>query len=549
MWPHSSIAEGNRGSIVALEGLLREVLSNIRPLDEDRVKRLNIITNFRSIVQGVEHLKGASVTPFGSFLSDLYTRWGDLDISIELPAFSQGSSTLGKNKKKKILSDIRQALQRGGAARYVQFIPNARVPLLMFKDPYSQISCDISINNGLGMLKSKFLYWISQIDTRFRELVFLIKYWAKAQNINDPKLGTLNSFSLSLLIIFHLQRQSPPILPPFKDIYNGDIARELAGGRNTHARQIEDQCKLNVEKFKRQGLGRDNKSTISELFVSFFAQYTKVATSWSQGLTVNTFTGEWGNAYSNDCRIKKNYPMTVEDPFDHVENCARSVTQTTLIRICDAFLRTEESLHMLPMPFDMHSLRQSLFGSFQETPKPIVAPTLVNSVNTSAKLDANNPTKGRSIQVRETLYDNRSVEPKPSVAPSRVISANVPSRVISAHTYGKPGQSNKNKGRFLQQRGNTPSNIPTKIESPDSLAARFSRSVSLSGSMPFQPAVASTSHAVSMGQSYIPQLQHTYANQHYWQQQHTSEWRQPISTAVDSRLYRPQQTSWMPKNG
>lgn len=548
MWSHSSIAEGNRGSIVALEGLLREVLSNIHPSLEDHVKRLNIITRFRSIVQGVEHLKGASVTPFGSFLSDLYTRWGDLDISIELPADSQGPSTLGKNKKKKILSDVRQALLRGGAARYVQFIPNARVPLLIFEDPYYQISCDISINNGLGILKSKFLYWISQIDTRFRELVFLIKYWAKAQNINDPKLGTLNSFSLSLLIIFHLQRQSPPILPPFKDIYNGDIARDLAGGRNTHAR-IEEQCKLNVEKFKRQGLGRDNKSTISELFVSFFAQYTKVETLWSQGWTVCTFTGEWGSAFSNDCRIKKNYPMTIKDPFIHVENCARSVTETTLKRICDAFQKTEQSLQRLPRPYDMHSLRQSLFGSSQARPRPIVIPTRINSVNTSAKLDTDNPNKGRSIQVRETLYDNRSVVPKPSVVSSRVISANVPSRVISANTSGKPGQSNKNKGIVLQQRGNTPSNIPTKIESPNSLAADFSRSVSLSGSMPFQPGVASTSHTVSMGQSHTPQLQNTHDNQHYRQQQHTSEWRQPISAAVDSRHYRPQRTSWKPKNG
>lgn len=549
MWSHSSVAEGNRGSMVALEGLLREVLSNISPLEEDRVKRLNIITRFKSIVQGLENLKGVSVTPFGSFLSDLYTRWGDLDISIDLPAASQSSSTLGKNKKRKILSDLKQALLRGGAARYVQFIPNARVPLLIFEDPYSQISCDISINNGLGMLKSKFLYWISQIDTRFRELVFLIKYWAKAHNINDPKSGTLNSFSLSLLIIFHLQMQSPPILPPFKDIYNGDVARELAGGRNKDERQIEVECKSNVEKFKRQGFGRDNKSTISELFVSFFAQYTKVAAFWSQGSTVCTFTGKWGNAFSNGSRMKKTYAMTIEDPFDHVENCARSVTESTLRKICDAFLETEQSLHRLPVPLEMHSLRQSLFGSSQGGPKPRVIPTRVNSVNSSRKLDADNPNKRGSLQGRETTFSNRSVEPKPNAVTSRVISANVPSQVISAYVPSqvisanasrKSAGSNRHKGVFLQQLGNTSSNIPTKSEPPNSLAATFSRSCSLSESMPYQPEVASTSHA---------QFQYSNASKHYRQQQQTSEWRQPILTAMDSRYCRPQQTLWKPKNG
>jgi hypothetical protein len=36
-------------------------------------------------------------------------------------------------------------------------------------------------------------------------LAVQIKCWAKAQCINDPKLGTLNSYALSLLVVFHLQ--------------------------------------------------------------------------------------------------------------------------------------------------------------------------------------------------------------------------------------------------------------------------------------------------------------------------------------------------------
>lgn len=32
-----------------------------------------------------------------------------------------------------------------------------------------------------------------------------VKEWAKAHNINDSKTGTLNSYSLSLLVVFHFQ--------------------------------------------------------------------------------------------------------------------------------------------------------------------------------------------------------------------------------------------------------------------------------------------------------------------------------------------------------
>lgn len=39
------------------------------------------------------------------------------------------------------------------------------------------------------------------------------KEWAKAQNINDPKSGTLNSFSLCLLVIFHFQVLFPLVQP------------------------------------------------------------------------------------------------------------------------------------------------------------------------------------------------------------------------------------------------------------------------------------------------------------------------------------------------
>ncbi|RVX13892.1 Protein HESO1 [Vitis vinifera] len=54
-------------------------------------------------------------------------------------------------------------------------------------------------------MKSKFLFWISGIDGRFRDLVLLVKEWARAHDINNSKTGTLNSYSLSLLVVFHLQ--------------------------------------------------------------------------------------------------------------------------------------------------------------------------------------------------------------------------------------------------------------------------------------------------------------------------------------------------------
>ena len=63
----------------------------------------------------------------------------------------------------------------------MQFIPNARVPIIKFESYQQNISCDVSINNLKGQMKSKFLHWISGIDGRFRDLVLLVySHWTES---------------------------------------------------------------------------------------------------------------------------------------------------------------------------------------------------------------------------------------------------------------------------------------------------------------------------------------------------------------------------------
>ncbi|KAI3937947.1 hypothetical protein MKX01_027874 [Papaver californicum] len=159
----------------------------------------------------------------------------------------------------------------GCVFRIVDFTPEARVPILAVANNRNNIHCDISINNWKGLINSKFLSWITQIDGRFRDMVLLINEWAKLRDINSPKDGTLNSYSLSLLVIFHFQTCEPAIFPPLKDIYAGNIMKDFRGGRLTvtEERNIHETCNANIERFKRN-LTNVNKSSLSELFVSFF---------------------------------------------------------------------------------------------------------------------------------------------------------------------------------------------------------------------------------------------------------------------------------------
>ncbi|KAK6933128.1 hypothetical protein RJ641_036022 [Dillenia turbinata] len=326
-----------------LESTLVEILQVIQPLRSDWNLRLRILHELRSVAESVDSLRGATVEPFGSFLSNLFTRWGDMDISIEVP---NGTfiAFLGKKRKLSLLADLQAALRRAGGIRRLQLIAHARVPILKFESNYHNISCDISINNLQGQMKSKYLYWISDIDGRFRSMVLLVKEWAKAIDINDSKTGTLSSFSLCLLVIFHLQTCVPAILPPLKEIYPGNMVEDLTGERAVAERQIYDVCAANITKFK-SGSRKVNQASLSQLFISFLEKFSDIDVKAStQGIC--PFTGQWEDLQGNMRWLPKTYALFIEDPLEQPENSARAVSTRQLSRISKAFEATHKRLTM-----------------------------------------------------------------------------------------------------------------------------------------------------------------------------------------------------------
>jgi DNA polymerase sigma len=59
-------------------------------------------------------LLGATVKPFGSFVSNLYSKWGDLDISITLDQHFNSSAS--RTKKQNVLREIMKTLRKKGTS-------------------------------------------------------------------------------------------------------------------------------------------------------------------------------------------------------------------------------------------------------------------------------------------------------------------------------------------------------------------------------------------------------------------------------------------------
>ncbi|XP_057500742.1 uncharacterized protein LOC130784769 isoform X2 [Actinidia eriantha] len=199
----------NPEHIPALEEILHDVYVICRPKPIHYHNRKDLVRIFNEIAKEIYGYSDDTpvVEEFGSFLMDIFSAKSDLDLSVN---FSDKEVDFPREKKIKSLRKFGKklyALQRRGHVCSVQQILTAKVPILKVVDRGSGIECDISVENRDGILKSQIVHMISSIDERFQMLSFLMKTWAKAHDINSSKERTLNSLSIILLVVFHLQDQ------------------------------------------------------------------------------------------------------------------------------------------------------------------------------------------------------------------------------------------------------------------------------------------------------------------------------------------------------
>jgi len=194
----------------------------------------------------------------------------------------------------------------------------AKVPILKFYDFVGRLEVDLSVNNPTSARNTHLLYCYSQLDYRVRPLVLSIKRWAKNNQINEARLQTLSSYSLSLMVIHYLQAGvTPPVLPCLQKTQPGVF------------NCVSDIFNL---PYTAQPLPSNNTDPLGKLFVGFFKYYT----------TPNRFNThrdvasvrEGGKLRREDCehysREMRTGPgqwsahLLIEEPFDRT-NAARAV--------------------------------------------------------------------------------------------------------------------------------------------------------------------------------------------------------------------------------
>ncbi|KAL2347161.1 hypothetical protein Fmac_001161 [Flemingia macrophylla] len=292
-------------NVIDLDRLFCDTFVSWCPKPIDYHNRRDLVRIFNIIAKEIYGNSDSSpvVEEYGSFVMDMFDKTSDLDLSINF----NDSIEVSRKKKISTLHKFNRkllSLERQGHVTGLQPIWSARVPIIKVTDSGTGIECDLSVDNKDGIAKSHIIHAISTIDERFSKLSFLMKSWAKANDINSPKDSTLSSLSIVSLVAFHLQTRNPPILPPFSVLLKeGDDPVSVAKVVKTYF-----------------NYGKQNQETLAMLFITLLVKLASVEKLWEKGLCVSLYEGSWILK-----SWKRIYAISVEDFVDRSQNVARAV--------------------------------------------------------------------------------------------------------------------------------------------------------------------------------------------------------------------------------
>ncbi|KAG0256750.1 hypothetical protein BG011_004327 [Mortierella polycephala] len=326
----------------------RVLCHDLMPKPEEETRKLALLQRLSNIANEV--FGEAEVLPFGSSGNGLALANADMDVCVFLntkPGFEEVSPV-------EFVERIGDRLEKDPEFENILQLTRARVPIVKLNH-VNGIACDIGYQNDLAIWNTRLLRAYCRIDERVRDIVVIVKMWAKRRKINNPYMGSLSSYAYVLLVIHVLQRRG--VLPNLQSIVvgNGNIPFWDCQGFNRYF--FEDIP--NLARYWQptpEALGQ----TVGELLYEFFRYYasefryanqvvsirsggllTKEAKEWSKEHTQthqqqsfqqqqqqqSEKTAQTQTPPPSDGKpvVKNRYLYCIEDPFELDHNVGRPV--------------------------------------------------------------------------------------------------------------------------------------------------------------------------------------------------------------------------------
>jgi len=267
----------------------------------------------------------AELTLFGSSSNGFAFRHSDLDISLTFRDVPDSSNLDCIN----LIEELSEKIKRMVGMRNVVAITSAKVPIVKLFHHQCQIEADISLYNVLARENTRLLSLYADLDPRCRTLGYMVKLFAKICDIGDASRGSLSSYAYILMMIFYLQKVSPPVLPVLQEMYpaGGEKPENVVDGWN--AWFYSDRRKV-VNEWP--GYNR-NRMSLGELWIGFLNFYAgdwddkRLVVSIRQSRPLTKFEKMW----NSPC-------IAIEDPFELSHNLGAGISRKMNLYIKKAFI-------------------------------------------------------------------------------------------------------------------------------------------------------------------------------------------------------------------
>lgn len=195
-----------------LNGLIR----SLQMAPENKSKQVQCMQELGALLLSL----GLHIRAFGSAANGFQTYASDLDVT----CFRQREN---KEERARAIEELKQTLlpllHQHPKIDIIEEIWTARIPILKLRFA-GALELDLSCYNTEPLPNTQLLKAYATLHQVVRDLVVLVKLWAKTEGVCGPKQGHLSSYALTLMALYFMQVDSTVQLPCFDtSLFTGDM--------------------------------------------------------------------------------------------------------------------------------------------------------------------------------------------------------------------------------------------------------------------------------------------------------------------------------------
>lgn len=179
---------------------IKDFVNYISPLKDEIVARNMVVSNLKKQIKQCWPNSEAHV--FGSFATDLYLPGSDIDMVI--------ISKTGDLENRHKLYQLSSFLRQKKLAKDIEVIAGAKVPIIKFVDPTTNIHIDISFERTNGIDAARRIRRWLETTEGLRELVLVVKQFLRSRKLNNVHVGGLGGYS-TIILCYHFLKLHPRV--------------------------------------------------------------------------------------------------------------------------------------------------------------------------------------------------------------------------------------------------------------------------------------------------------------------------------------------------